>query len=665
MKLRVPFWSSLRVRVMIGVVVPLTLVLAVATQLQFAQHRELMLDNLGQFSASIGESVGATLKRAMLKEDRAELAQVAHDLATDSSVRNLMILDKQGVIRVASRSADLGTRLPLTDPTCQICHQASTTSSGRSVVYRAADGALVFRSVTPIRNEAACHTCHEATATLNGMLIVDLPYEPVDAHLWADLRQSLLLSIAGIVLVSIVINLLLSRIVLSRLERFRESLLRYAQADFSARVPVSGNDELGELARTVNGMAVELAEKAKLEREVKNNAEELARRSARLDALYRVALESSRSLNLESVMHAGLESARQVMGMEAGEIHLGELSGADLKLCASVGAPEQFAVDEQVIQRGECVCGSVVSRGQTVTVSEIASDTRVTRFACHAHGFRALAAAPLKARGVPVGVLTLHSCAPRDFSRDDLALLNALGDQLGMAIDNARLYTEMEGRVRELSRRVQHLAVSEERVRLAREMHDGFAQALSLLHLKLQMAQSAGPPAGEIHGSLAEMQQIVDEAYEDVRQAIGDLRTPASQDGRVVPILTDYAQNFALRYNLEAQMEVTARAENARCSPEAALQVVRIVQEILTNVRKHAHARNMALRIDCNDGDMAIRVCDDGQGFDPATAVTPPGHFGLAIMRERAESFGGALHIASQPRAGTTVTLRVPLVAQD
>jgi two-component system, NarL family, nitrate/nitrite sensor histidine kinase NarX len=647
---------------MIGVVVPLILVLAIAAQVQFAQHRELMLENLEQFSVSIGESMVASLTRAMLTGKRDELAQDAHDLAVSSSIRNLMILDKQGVVRVASRPADLGTRLPLTDPTCQICHQAGVTASSRSVVFVAADGSRVFRNVTPIRNDVACQSCHGTAASLNGVLIVDLPYEAVDAHLWADLRQSILLAAAAIVLVSIAINLLLSRIVLSKLERFRESVLRYARGDFSARVPVTGSDELGELARTVNDMAAGLAEKAQLEREVKHNAHELQRRSARLDALYRVALESSRSLNLESVMQAGLESARQVMGMEAGEIHLGELASEEFKLSAFVGSPEPFVLEEDPVKRGECLCGGVVARGQTCVVGELCKDARVTRLACQRYGFRAVAAVPLKARGEALGVLTLHSRAPREFSRDDTALLTALGDQLGIAIDNARLYAEMEARVKELSHRVQHLAVSEERVRLAREMHDGFAQALSVLNLKLQMAQGLSAPDGNINAALVEMRQIVDEAYEDVRQAIGDLRMPLHHDGRVVHLLADYVQNFALRYDLQAQVAVAAGAETARCSPDAALQVVRIVQEVLTNVRKHAHAQNIGMQLERQNGCLIIQVRDDGQGFDTATAVTPPGHFGLAVMRERAASFGGELCIESEPGAGTTVTLSVPTV---
>jgi two-component system nitrate/nitrite sensor histidine kinase NarX len=659
MKPRVPFGSSLRARVMIGVLVPLIVVLGFAAYVQFAGHRDLMLENLEQVSVSVGDGVEASLRHGMLTRDNAMLAEVAQNLAARSSIRNLMILDKEGNVRIASRASDLGTRLPLSDSTCQVCHQSTLYDSSRSIVLTLADGSRVFRNVTPIRNQVECQGCHGSTARLNGILVVDLPYESVDAHLWADLRQNILLALAAIVLVAVAIYVSLSRIVISKLERFGEALMRYARGDFSARVPVAGDDEIGNLARTMNAMAQGLGEKAQLEREVRSTAEELELKSARLGALYRVALESSRSLDLDQVMRAGLENALAVMEMHAGEIHLVEPPPHHLRLRASVGTPPDFAREEELICKGECFCGSIVGSRQTSVISDLDPDKRVTRLACRRHGFRAVAAVPLKARGQALGVLTLHNRMPREFSEDELALLSALGDQLGVAIENAQLYTEMESRVQELSRQLQHLAVLKERVRLGREMHDGFAQALSVLNLKLQMAQ--GGNNGPVANTLAEMREIVDATYEDVRQAISDLRMPLTPDASIVATLSDYAQNFALRYNLQAQIKVAPEAAEARCSPDVLIQVIRITQEALANVRKHAHAEHLEVRFVRIDGRLKIQIRDDGHGFVPTTTAPAPGHYGLSIMRERAASYNGELEVHSQPGAGTTISLTVPV----
>ena len=659
MKPRVPIGSSLRARVMVGVLVPLFVVLSVATYLQFAGHRRLLLENLEQVSLSVGEGVEASLARAMLGRNSAELQEVAQDLGGRTSIRNLMILDVQGNVRIASRPSEVGTHLPLSNPTCQVCHQSAVVDSSRSIVLTLADGSRVFRNVTPIRNAAACQTCHGSTAKINGILVIDLPYDSVDTQLWVDLYENVILALAAIFLVAVAINLLISRIVVAKLERFSEALTRFAHGDFSARVAVAGDDEIGNLARTVNTMAQGLGEKARLEKEVERTAKELELKSSRLGALCRVALESSRSLDLDQVMRVGLENALAVMEMEAGEIHLVEAPSNNLRLRATAGTHPDFAREEEAIGTGECFCGRIVRLGQTCAIGDLGADMRVTRPACRQYGYLVVAAAPLQARGRALGVLTLHARAPRQVSEDELALLSVLGDQLGIAIDNALLYTEMESRVNELSRQVQHLAVLEERVRLGREMHDGFAQAISLLNLKLSIAQSVG--TGEIASILAEMREIVDATYEDVRQAIGDLRMPLTPEIGIIETLSGYAQSFSLRYDLVGQITVAPEAADARCSPDVHIQVIRIVQEALANVRKHAQADHLEVRFDRLDGHLKIQIRDDGKGFAPMATGPGPGHFGLSTMRERAASYGGEFHVNSHPDEGTTITLTVPI----
>lgn len=644
---------------MIGVLAPLIVVLSLSAFIQFLGQRELMLKNLEQVSLSVGDGVETSLARAMLSRNSAELSEVAQNVSGLTTIRNLMIFDMRGNVRIASRPSDVGTNLALTDPTCQICHQSTAIDSSRSSVMAMADGSHVFRNVTPIRNAPPCQVCHGTAAKVNGILVIDLPYDEVEANLWADLRRNTLLEIAAIVIVAAVINLLLGRIVVAKLEGFGRALTRFAQGDFSARVPVAGNDEVSALGRAVNAMAQGLGEKAVLEQKVEQTARELETKSTRLGVLYRVALESSRSLDLEQVMRVGLENALAVMGMQTGEIFLVDSSAKNLRLRASVGTAVEFALEEDRIGKGECVCGRTVEQGQTIAIGSLDSDMQVTRLACRRHGYRAIAAVPLKARGRSLGVLTMHSSAPREVSEEELALLNALGDQLGMAIDNALLYAEMESRVHELSRQIQHLAVLEERVRLGREMHDGLAQTLSLLNLKLRMAQNGD--RGDVAPALTEMREIVDAAYEDIRQAIGDLRMPVTPDVGIVTTLAEYAHSFALRYGLLEQIAIEPEAANTYCSPDVQIQVIRIVQEALANVRRHAQAKRLDVRFDRTGRSLRIRIRDDGKGFELTQSGTERAHFGLGIMRERAASYKGDLRIDSRPDEGTTVILTVPL----
>lgn len=664
MKTRVRFWSSLRLRVVLGVVIPLLLILGIAAQLQYARQRELVLANMQSFSTSVGESVETALAHAMLNRDRTQLNQVAQALVARQTIRNVRILDHKGVVRVAARSPELDTVIAPTDSLCMDCHTAQDQHLSRSVILTAADGTRVFRNVTPILNQPECRACHKNDATVNGILVIDLPLQEVETNLWADLKQSLALSAATILVVALSILFLLDRIVLSKLGRFQQTLQRFAQGNFSARVSVTGNDEIGALAETMNGMAEGLEQKEQLEQKVAHTAERLEKESLTLSALYRVALESSLSLNLEQVIQAGLKNSLAATRMARGEIFLRDPDTGHLTRCAPDDAAPAEPGARQAIESDACVCYRVAANGQVQIVNELVNASAVCR-GCRACRAGASAIVPLHAHGHTLGVLALHDRAPREFSQQDIALFTALGDQLGIAIDNAQLYAEMESRVHELSRQVQHLAVLEERDRLAREMHDGFAQALALLNLKLRAAQRASVNADKFHSELDEMREIVDSAFEDVRQMIGDLRTPLPSASGFVPGLEDYVQTFALRYNLQATVRTDANARNARCAPPVEIQVMRIVQETMANVRKHARAERIRAAFTRVNGTLTIQLQDDGQGFDAAATARTTGHFGLAIMRERAASFGGEMAIQSAPGAGTTIELQVPLARAE
>jgi two-component system, NarL family, sensor histidine kinase DegS len=160
------------------------------------------------------------------------------------------------------------------------------------------------------------------------------------------------------------------------------------------------------------------------------------------------------------------------------------------------------------------------------------------------------------------------------------------------------------------------------------------------------------------------MRKVAANAYEEVRQAIFGLRTMVSRGLGLVPTLSEYLHEFSQQASLEVKLEVQQEGDLTQLAPEVEVQLVRIVQEALHNVRKHAGARMAWVRFWREGDDILMAVEDDGVGFDPAV---PPAdgrrHFGLATMRERAESVGGALTVRSLGATGTQVVVRLPLTA--
>jgi nitrate/nitrite-specific signal transduction histidine kinase len=258
---------------------------------------------------------------------------------------------------------------------------------------------------------------------------------------------------------------------------------------------------------------------------------------------------------------------------------------------------------------------------------------------------------PLQRGGHVQGILAVLMRTPRAFTEDGQRLLTRLAQQVVVAIENARLYQQ-----------VRYLAVLEERDRLAREMHDNLAQTLSYLNLKTSLTSEllANGEAEQAQAGLAEMKQITRAAYSDTREAIFHLRNAVWQGADLVPLLRDYLAEYRAHYGLDAQL-IVEDAAAADFSREVSAQLSRIIQEALTNVRKHAQATQTWIRFEPDGDQTRVVIQDNGRGFD-LTAARADGqeHFGLQIMRERAAGVGGTVEYGTQPGFGTRVIVRVP-----
>jgi signal transduction histidine kinase len=199
--------------------------------------------------------------------------------------------------------------------------------------------------------------------------------------------------------------------------------------------------------------------------------------------------------------------------------------------------------------------------------------------------------------------------------------------------------------------------VLEERERLAREMHDSLAQVLGYLHLKSEgaLAAARGGETEKVRRDLMEISSVSDESYKDVREAILGLRETVSQRRGFVDALRGYTTKFCQMAGLPTYLEVRG-SESFVLAPDAEVQLMRVVQEALTNVRKHSGARKACVSLDQEDG-LRITIEDDGKGFNLDQLDENRDRFGLFTMRERVERVGGRLEIDSATGRGTRVSV--------
>lgn len=263
----------------------------------------------------------------------------------------------------------------------------------------------------------------------------------------------------------------------------------------------------------------------------------------------------------------------------------------------------------------------------------------------------AAAVVPLHLNNASIGALWIARSNGASYTCADLIGLGYLANQVVIALEHASM-----------AARLQSLAVLEERGRIAREMHDSLAQILGYLGLETQTLEAL-VRQGDDEAVLEELKsarEAIKSAQADVRENILSLRTTLAGDTSLADALTAYVDEFGIQTAIHAQT-VNHTNGDLSLSPIAETQCVRIIQEALTNVRKHAKASSVCVELATRNAWLEVLVTDDGVGL-PKVA-TSNRHFGLQTMRERAESVGGVLTVVSQPGRGTTVTLRLPLLS--
>jgi two-component system nitrate/nitrite sensor histidine kinase NarX len=267
-----------------------------------------------------------------------------------------------------------------------------------------------------------------------------------------------------------------------------------------------------------------------------------------------------------------------------------------------------------------------------------------------AHNLYSIVAAPLVPEdGTVLGAVLAGNTRAFGFNKRHLALLQTIASQVSLVVQTANLMAELE-----------YNAIMAERNRLAREIHDGLAQTLGFL--KLQTAQMQNyVKQGEIDSlkeSLRIAHNILAEAYLDVRQAIDGLRLIPREEGLLAWLeqtVVEFKENSGLQVNLIDVQDTNALV------PEVQVQLIRIVQEALSNVRKHAQATQVWISCRIVSGELILEVRDDGRGFSPED-IPGPSRYGLQGMRERTELIGAEFQVISCPQEGTTVRVRLPLM---
>jgi two-component system nitrate/nitrite sensor histidine kinase NarX len=481
---------------------------------------------------------------------------------------------------------------------------------------------------------------------------IDTLVDAIESQLarWTTVLTGVQLGLVAVAIAAAVATLYTSYLfVFNPLARLQAGLARVERGDLSARVEVDSADEFGRLGEAFNRMAQTLQGFTRdLEDKVREKTETLHGERERLALLYEVSDFVGQAPTLDALAQGFVRRARAAANADAALVRWFDPAQQQYLMLAASGVPEDLLTKERCLRAGDCVCaGRADGSGARVIRLRDASGT-TGRAVCEQLGFEAVVTVPVRLQDASLGEIDLlYRDAGATPSEADRTLLESIAKHLASGMEGMRAAA--------LEREA---AVAEERSLLAREMHDSIAQSLAFLKIQVQLLRNALN-----QGDSAAAQRAVDElgaglreSLADVRELLVHFRTRTNSDD-IVPALKTTLQKFRNQTGLQTHLDI--QGAGVPLPPDVQVQLLHVVQEALSNVRKHAHAREVWLNVQQHPA-WRIEVRDDGRGFDPTAAATDETHVGLRIMRERAASIGASVQVGPAAGGGTRVIVSLP-----
>ena len=472
----------------------------------------------------------------------------------------------------------------------------------------------------------------------------------IESHMshWTTMLHMLQMSMFAMAILGTTVLLYISNLfVMGPIGQLKQAIEKIQSGDFSARVAHATSDEFGTLADGFNGMAEHLQSMYHhLERKVAEKTAELEEKHERLESLYEVTALVAKATSLDELAQGFAKSITRIARADGVALRWSDQANQRYLMLAAQGLPNAMVEAELCIDKGDCHCGiaTPLTGLRVIPIQELA----VTSLKhCSKAGFETVVNIPVHLHEKLMGEIDLFFRSHVDPSPAERSLLEALSSHLAGAMENLRLNAlEKEA------------AVSQERHLLAGELHDSIAQSLAFLKIQVQLMRDAVHSGGsiEIQKILDEIDLGVRESYADVRELLLHFRTRTNTED-IEPALATTLRKFEHQSGIKAFLSM--RGQGMPLLPDLQIQVLHIVQEALSNVRKHARASQVWLDVQ-QQPEWRFEVRDNGVGFIENNDQLDETHVGLRIMTERAQRIGAELKVNSTPGHGSAIILTLP-----
>jgi PAS domain S-box-containing protein len=377
----------------------------------------------------------------------------------------------------------------------------------------------------------------------------------------------------------------------------------------------------------------------------------ISNRERELKVLYEITSFANETPELEKLLEKSLATVLQAIDCPAGLIHLLDPADHQLKITVRAGFPEASQTGLDLVLKQERLWESAFERQGMVSTSRLRNESESAAPEGPTEP-DAYLGAPILAKGTAIGVLSLFGGAWHLLTPTTKQLIGAVSDQLGLAVESARLRKKAEEAV-----------VLQERQRMARELHDSVSQSLYALVISadvgnklLRLRDYLG-----LRQELSDIGKVALQALKEMRLMLFELRPSSLETEGLVGALELRLNTVERRAGIDSTLDVKGALH---LPPGLEQEIYRVTIEALNNSLKHAGASSISIGLEVRDGQFSLVVADNGCGFDPAQGFTDGG-IGLTSMRERARSLGGRLEVTSTPGQGSCIQFDVPLAVQN
>ena len=421
---------------------------------------------------------------------------------------------------------------------------------------------------------------------------------------------------------------------------------RIRSGNLSAQIPVPSHGEFARLARDINKLGESLRSLSReMDDKVSQQTERLEQKTHTLEVLYDVAASSNTARNLEELLKRYLSTLADILHANIATARL-LTEDNQLRIVGCVNHESKLTDKERLVPIERCLCAQNFS-GQVFLCQNSPKQCGNLLPDSNTNPHLQVITIPLQYQNRTLGIYNLF-VEHYERNEDTEDLLTNIGQHLSIAIEKVRLDEEAS-----------RLTLMQERTMLAHELHDSLAQTLASLRIRVTLLLNAlGYENHQLAiGEALQLKNGVDEANSELRELLSHFRVSMDERG-----LIPATEALIERFKKESDITIFFQNECAdvRLSPPFEIQVLHIIQEALTNIRKHSNASHVRVLIRCNEqsGDYRVLIEDDGKGIETYTMEAKPGeHVGLTIMQERAQRINGELTIDSEPGEGTRVEL--------